>query len=106
MLVVVGEAGLRCDCRDAMEAVVELMDEEAPVLSAPVHSFASALSEVPVVTQYDEGEASVERPSVLLDAVGSSQRPPQLRDAGEAIIVGGAAVAAVEVVVTVAAVTL
>lgn len=74
-----------------MEAVAELAEEEVAALSAPTHSFASALRDVPVVTQHEEGDARVDKPSVLLDAVGSSHRPTKLRDDGEAVEVDAAA---------------
>lgn len=74
-----------------IEAVAELVEEEAAVLSALTHSFASALRDVPIVTQQEEGDTSVDKPSVLLDVVGSSHRLAKLRDDDGAAVLDAAA---------------
>lgn len=100
----VGEAAVRWDLMEVVEAVAEAPQETTatllPLSPPPTHSFASALSDTPV-TLYDDGDASVDNPSALLALPASSDLRPELGDDGDAT----AAVVVVVVVLVAAIVT-
>lgn len=84
----VDHAAARCDLVEEVDVVADVAHVTTvtpPLPSPPTHSFASALSETPV-TLYDDGEARVERPSVLLALPASSDLRPEFGEDGEAAV--------------------